>query len=88
VQEDDYCAPFIRLDGATIRHLKVTGEIYTSHQFAAGIASLIDGATATTIDDCHVSSRLFATSELSSDATSAASPPPVASTSATDAKST
>ena len=66
---DDYCAPFIRLDGATIRHLKVKGSIFSRHKFAAGIASLIDGSQTTTIEDCHVSSRLFADSNLSSDAT-------------------
>ena len=66
---DDYCAPFIRLDGATIRHLKVKGSIFSRHKYAAGIASLIDGSRTTTIDDCHVSSRLFADSNLSSDAT-------------------
>ena len=66
---DDYCAPFIRLDGATIRHLKVKGSIFSRHKYAAGIASLIDGSRTTTIDDCHVSSRLFADSNLDSDAT-------------------
>lgn len=66
---DDYCAPFIRLDGATIRHLKVKGGIFSRHKFAAGIASLIGGSRTTTIDDCHVSSRLFADSNLSDDAT-------------------
>ena len=30
----DYCAPFVRLDGATIRHLNVTGAVYTSHIIA------------------------------------------------------
>ena len=66
---DDFCAPFIRLDGATIRHLKVKGGIFSRHKFAAGIASLIDGSRPTTIANCHVSSRLFADSSLSADAT-------------------
>ena len=66
---DDLCAPFVRLDGATIRHLKVKGSIFSRHKFAAGIASLIDGSQTTTIEDCHVSSRLFADSNLKSDAT-------------------
>ena len=65
---DDFCAPFVRLDGATIRHLKVKGSIYSRHMHSAGIASLIDGSQTTTINDCHVSSRLFAESSLSSDA--------------------
>ena len=55
---DDYCAPFVHLQGATIRHLKVTGEVYSRHKYAAGIASIIDGQGTTTIDDCDVSSTL------------------------------
>ena len=65
---DDYCAPFVLLNGATIRHLRVTGTIYSKHMHAAGIASLITGANPTTIDDCHVSSHLFGTNNLSNDA--------------------
>ena len=66
---DDYCAPFIRLDGATIRHLNVTGSIYSNHKFAAGIASIIDGSEQTTIMDCHVSSILFGGKGVEVDAT-------------------
>ena len=66
---NELCAPFIHLDGATIRHLKVTGTVYSSHKFAAGIASLIDGTQTTTIDDCHVSSELWADNSIISDAT-------------------
>ena len=65
---DEYCAPFICLDGATIRHLNVTGAIYSNHKQGAGIASLIDGSKPTTIMDCHVSSVLNAGSKLSGDA--------------------
>ena len=65
---DEYCAPFICLDGATIRHLNVTGAIYSSHMHAAGIASMIDGSKPTTINDCHVSSLLSAGTNLASDA--------------------
>ena len=65
---DDYCAPFVRLEGATIRHLRVTGAVYSSHMHAAGIASLIDGSQATTISNCHVSSVLFAAKNLTEDA--------------------
>lgn len=35
---NDYCAPFSLLEGATVRHLKVTGSIFSSHKWAAGIA--------------------------------------------------
>lgn len=66
---NELCAPFISLDGATIRHFKVTGAVYSSHKFAAGIASLVDGTKATTIYDCHVSSLLWADRAVISDAT-------------------
>ena len=66
---DDRCAPFIRLDGATIRDLKVTGKVYSSHKFAGGIASLIDGTAVTTISSCEVSSELWAAQAIVSDAT-------------------
>ena len=65
---DEYCAPFILLKGATIRHLNVTGSIYSDHKQGAGIASLIDGSKPTTLMDCHVSSLLNAGSKLSGDA--------------------
>ena len=63
-----YCAPFIRLDGATIRDLKVTGTVYSAYQFAAGIAVMIDGNAATTISSCYVSSELCASYVLGDDA--------------------
>ena len=63
-----YCAPFIRLDGATIRDLKVTGTVYSGYQFAAGIAVMIDGNAATTISSCYVSSELCASYDLGDDA--------------------
>ena len=65
---EDICAPFIKLNGATIRHLKVKGSIFSRHTHCAGLASLIEGSQTTTIDDCHVSVRLFADSNLESDA--------------------
>ena len=66
---DDYCAPFVRLDGATIRHLNVTGGVYSNHKFAAGIASIINGSKQTTIMDCHVSSILYGGEGVKADAT-------------------
>ena len=65
---DDFCAPFVKLEGATIRNLKVTGSVFSRHMHTAGIASLIDGSPTTTIEDCHVSSLLYASSKLDSDA--------------------
>ena len=66
---DDYCAPFVRLDGATIRHLNVTGGVYSNHKYAAGIASIINGSKQTTIMDCHVSSILYGGEGVKADAT-------------------
>ncbi len=66
--DSGFCAPFVRLDGATVRHLRVTGQVYSSHKQAAGIVCLIDGEKPTTIDDCHVSSQLWADQSISADA--------------------
>ncbi len=66
---DEYCAPFVLLAQATVRHLKVTGLVVSSHKYAAGIASRIGGTGATTISDCHVSIEFIASSALSPDAT-------------------
>ncbi|MCR4584022.1 MAG: hypothetical protein K5764_10805, partial [Prevotella sp.] len=66
---DEYCAPFVFLAQATVRHLKVTGLVVSSHKYAAGIASRIGGTGATTISDCHVSIEFIASSTLSPDAT-------------------
>ncbi len=65
---NDYCAPFVLLDGATVRNLKVTGQVFSSHMFAAGIVSRIGGIRATTLSDCHVRSMLSAGSSIKSDA--------------------
>ena len=65
---EDYCAPFILLNGATIQHLRVAGVIYSKHRQAAGIACFIDGDTPTVIDDCKVAGTLWASSALQDDA--------------------
>ncbi len=65
---EDYCAPFVLVKGATVRHLNVTGTIFSKHKYAAGIVSVVDGTAQTTISDCHVSSRLVAHNSLASDA--------------------
>ncbi len=57
---DEYCAPFVQLEGATVRHLRVTGSVLSRHQWTAGIVARIDGAKATVLSDCHVSSKLVA----------------------------
>ena len=49
----DNCAPFRFVNGATIKDLKVKGNIYTCKKFAAGLVSRSYGTT--TITDCQVS---------------------------------
>lgn len=65
---NNYCAPFVCLDGATIRHLNVKGSIYSKHKYSAGIACIIDGNKSTTLLDCHVSSFLDASADIKNDA--------------------
>ncbi|MBP5506941.1 MAG: hypothetical protein J6Y23_03710 [Prevotella sp.] len=48
-------APFKFVSGATIRHLKTTGEIYTRGKFAAGIVGRVKPGKATHLFDCHSS---------------------------------
>ena len=50
---EQYCAPFRLVDAATIKDLKVTGHIYTSNSFAAGLVGRVCGTTY--ITNCHVS---------------------------------
>ena len=49
---EEYCAPFRFVKNATIRDLKVTGDIYTSHKYAAGLVAHNSGTT--TITNCQV----------------------------------
>ena len=62
---EQYCAPFRYTNGATIRDLKVVGDIYTSSKFAAGLVSSCNGTT--TITNCHVSTVIH--SSVSGDGT-------------------
>ena len=59
------CAPFRFVSGATIRHLKTTGEIYSSEQYAGGIVSMVNGNSETTLTDCHSNIRLFTPTQAS-----------------------
>ena len=62
---ENYCAPFRYIEGADIHNLIVDGNIYTNHQFAAGIAgyALNDNA----ITDCR--SSVTINSSVSGDGT-------------------
>ena len=62
--------PYLIQNNADWRQLAddvIGGNSYSGKVFR--MTADIDGSKATTIDDCHVSSRLFADSNLSSDAT-------------------
>jgi hypothetical protein len=50
---EQFCAPFRLVDGATIKNLKVAGDIYTSNNFAGGLVAQVKGTT--NITNCHVS---------------------------------
>ena len=50
---EEFCAPFRYVDGATIKELKVAGNIYTNRMRAAGLVGRTAGTT--TIADCQVS---------------------------------
>ena len=63
----DDCAPFLYIDGATIKYLKVTGTISTSKKYAAGIAAHSYGTS--TIQNCW--SNVAITSSVNGDATHA-----------------
>ena len=48
---EQYAAPFRYLKSATIKNLNTTGSIFSTRNFAAGIAAYVDGNTF--IDNCH-----------------------------------
>ena len=56
---EEYCAPFRHVSGATIRDLKVAGDIYTSQKFAAGLVARSYGAT--TVTNCQVGTVIHST---------------------------
>lgn len=61
---EQYAAPFRYLKSATIKNLNTTGSIFTTINFAAGIAAYVDGNTF--IDSCH--SNITITSTMEGDA--------------------
>ena len=63
----DGCAPFLYIDGATIKYLKVTGTISTGYKYAAGIAAHSYGTS--TIENCW--SNVAISTTISGDGTHA-----------------
>ena len=62
---EEYCAPFRYVKNAVIRNLRVTGDIYTSQKYAAGLVARSYGET--TFTDCHVTTAIH--SSVSGDGT-------------------
>ena len=62
---EENCAPFRYTKNATIRDLKVTGTIYTSRKFAAGLVARNSGTT--TITNCQIGTVIH--SSVSGDGT-------------------
>ena len=56
---EEYCAPFRYIDGATIKDLNVAGAIYTSEDRAAGLIGKSSGTS--TVQDVTVSANIIAT---------------------------
>ena len=63
--DEEYCAPFRYIKNATIKDLKVAGDIYTSRKFAAGLIANPRGTI--NITNCTVSSIIH--SSVSDDGT-------------------
>ena len=61
--DEDHCAPFRYIFNATIKNLKVDGEIYTSNQYAAGLVGYAsaDNAVGNTISNCISSITIHST---------------------------
>lgn len=59
---DERCAPFRWVSGATIRHLRTTGRIVSSQQYAAGVVSMVKGTSASHLFDCQTDMDIWNTS--------------------------
>ena len=57
--DEEYCAPFRYIDGATIKDLNVAGAIYSSKDRAAGLIGKSSGTS--TVQDVTVSANIIAT---------------------------
>ena len=66
VSKDECCAPFMKVDGATIRNLSIAGKITSSQKFSGGIVGKLIGNTV--IDRCQVTADIV--SEIDGDASS------------------
>ena len=59
---ENYCAPFRYVNGATIKNLTVAGDIYTSRQFAAGLVAKSYGTT--NIRNCRVGTVIYSSVDV------------------------
>ena len=58
---EEFCAPFRYVKDATIRNLRVAGDIYSSNKFIGGLVSLCYGTTS--ITDCHVATIIHSSTK-------------------------
>ena len=58
---EEYCAPFRYISGATIRNLKVEGDIFTSSRYAAGLVGSAAAYSSNTISNCVSSIAIHST---------------------------
>ena len=54
-------APFYSLQGAMIKNLRVEGDIYTSRQYAAGVAAQVSGSESTILDNIVSAVKIHST---------------------------
>ena len=54
-------APFYSLQGAMIKNLRVEGDIYTSRQYAAGVAAQVSGSESTILDNVVSAVKIHST---------------------------
>ena len=54
-------APFYSLQGAIIKNLRVEGDIYTSRQYAAGVAAQVSGSESTILDNVVSAVKIHST---------------------------
>ena len=71
IQSDGYAEPatlFYELQNATVKNFKLTGEMYTSHQFSGPVTRWMSGKS--TIDNCEIAVAMHFAANLAGDASS------------------
>ena len=68
MQEGDPATLFYELQNATVKNFKLTGEMYTSHQFSGAITRWMSGSS--TIENCEIAVAMHFAENLAGDASS------------------